>query len=129
MSILSVLRGQSILLPDLNVTFDGWPREVNQGLDQLRHDVDEWLDRYDIKNCPLIVSFSVTWMALTFDCISVMGHSPKLEALKAVDYGHFGASWWPRASYERLRVATFFAAWVGICSATFRISAEKDCVF
>ena len=46
-SILTALRGQSITLPDLNSIFHDWPKEVNQGLDQLRRDVDEWLDRYN----------------------------------------------------------------------------------
>lgn len=46
-SVITALRGQSIRLPDLNAVFDGWPREVNQGLDRLRRDLDDWLDRYD----------------------------------------------------------------------------------
>lgn len=46
-SIVTALRGQSVVLPDLNAVLDGWPREVNQGLDRLRRDVDDWLDRYD----------------------------------------------------------------------------------
>lgn len=46
-SIVTALRGQSVVLPDLNAVLDGWPREVNQGLDRLRRDVDAWLDRYD----------------------------------------------------------------------------------
>ena len=52
-SILRALRGQSIVLPDLNAILDGWPREVNPNLDRLRRDLDEWLDRYDIKKLPL----------------------------------------------------------------------------
>ena len=51
-SILTALHGQSIVLPNLNAILDGWPREVNQNLDRLRQDVDQWLDRYDIKNSP-----------------------------------------------------------------------------
>ena len=54
-SILTALHSQSIVLPDLNAILDGWPREINQNLDQLRRDVDEWLDRYDIQNLPLKV--------------------------------------------------------------------------
>lgn len=46
-SIITALRGQSVVLPDLNAVLDGWPREVNQGLDRLRRDVGDWLDRYD----------------------------------------------------------------------------------
>ena len=46
-SILTALQGQSILLPDLNSVFHSWPKEINPNLDQLRRDVDEWLDRYN----------------------------------------------------------------------------------
>ena len=45
-SILTALHGQSVVLRDLNAILDGWPREVNQDVDRLRHDVDEWLGRY-----------------------------------------------------------------------------------
>ena len=113
-SILTALHGQSIVLPDLNAILDGWPREINQNLDRLRRDVDEWLDRYDIQYLPLKVFQSITWMTLILDFASAMGHSSKLEALKAADFGYFGATWWPRARYERLRIVTFLAAWVGI---------------
>ena len=44
-TILAELRGQSIILPDLNAMFNGWPRHVNVHLDRLRRDVDRWLDR------------------------------------------------------------------------------------
>lgn len=41
-----------------------------------------------------------------------MGHSHRLESLKAADFGLFGATWWPRASFERLKIATYLAGWV-----------------
>lgn len=47
---------------------------------------------------------------------SSMGHSPLLKSLKAADFGLFGATWWPRASFERLRICTFLATWVRILS-------------
>lgn len=43
-----------------------------------------------------------------------MSHNHKLEALKAADFGYFGAAWWPQASYDRLKIGTFLAIWVGI---------------
>ncbi|KAL9008744.1 MAG: hypothetical protein Q9173_006159 [Seirophora scorigena] len=86
-TILAELRGQSIVLPDLNVMFDGWPQDVNINLNQLRRDVDGWLD-------------------------SMMGHNPKLEGFKAADFAYFGATWWPHASYDRLKVVTFLAVWL-----------------
>lgn len=48
-TILAELRGQSIVLPDLNAIFLGWPKDVNPGLDRLRVDVDEWLTRYEFR--------------------------------------------------------------------------------
>lgn len=48
-SVLKALRGQSIVLPDLTAILDGWPRETHAKLGQLRQDVDQWLDRYDVQ--------------------------------------------------------------------------------
>ena len=62
-SILTALRGQSVTLPDLNSFFHDWPKEVNPGLDQLRRDVDEWIDRYN--NQPLMLKAS-TYLVLIF---------------------------------------------------------------
>ena len=61
-SILTALRGQSITLPDLNSIFHDWPKEVNQGLDQLRRDVDEWLDKYNTKPLTLKASTHLVLM-------------------------------------------------------------------
>lgn len=41
-----------------------------------------------------------------------MAESPLLRALKAADFGLFGATWWPEADWERLKVVTLFATWV-----------------
>lgn len=41
-----------------------------------------------------------------------MGESPMLRALKAADFGFFGATWWPDADWERLKIATYLATWV-----------------
>lgn len=43
---------------------------------------------------------------------SAMKDSTKVESLKAADIGYWGATWWPQAKYERLRIATLFVAWV-----------------
>ena len=32
--------------------------------------------------------------------------------MKAADAAWFGASWWPYADYQRLRIATFLSMWV-----------------
>ncbi|CAD6568591.1 MAG: hypothetical protein ASARMPRED_001869 [Alectoria sarmentosa] len=62
---------------------------MNPAIDQVRREVDEWLTR------------------------SVSDHS-KLEKLKGGDYGLLGATFWPCASPERLRVATLLSIWLFI---------------
>lgn len=41
-----------------------------------------------------------------------MGHSRRLISLKTTDLGLFGATWWPHASFERLKIATYLVGWV-----------------
>jgi hypothetical protein len=43
---------------------------------------------------------------------STMGDSQLLQTLKAADFGLFGATWWPEADWERLKIATYLATWV-----------------
>lgn len=43
--VLNSLRGKEIVLCDLNGIFNSWPKEINPNLDQLRQDVDVWLER------------------------------------------------------------------------------------
>ena len=45
-TILARLRGQNIVLQDLNALFgSGWPRKTNPELHNLRAEVDAWLDK------------------------------------------------------------------------------------
>lgn len=60
-SILTSLRGQSIVLPDLNAILDGWPREINRHYDQLHSDVNNWLDRYDSLLLMLGFTKALSW--------------------------------------------------------------------
>ena len=43
--LLDSLRGEEVVLRDLNGIFNNWPKEINPNLDQLRQDVDVWLER------------------------------------------------------------------------------------
>lgn len=52
-----------------------------------------------------------------------MSHNHKLEALKAADFAYFGATWWPQASYDRLKIVTFLSIWVGISPRFINIGA------
>ncbi|KAI4250167.1 MAG: hypothetical protein L6R40_000339 [Gallowayella cf. fulva] len=86
-SLLTSLKGQKVFVKDLNVFFKDWPSKLNIHLDDLRVVVDAWLE-------------------------STMAESPLLRALKAADFGLFGATWWPEADWERLKVVTLFATWL-----------------
>ena len=44
---------------------------------------------------------------------STMSHNSKLKALKKADFAYFGATWYPQARYDRLKIVTLLAAWVG----------------
>ena len=44
-AILASLQGEAIQVPDLQKLFKNWPQEVNPCLDQLRQEVNDWLER------------------------------------------------------------------------------------
>lgn len=85
--ILTSIQNTSIVLPPLPSLLSSFPLEVNPALPRLRQEVDIWISK------------SVT-------------SARKIKTLKAADFGYFGATWWPRATYERLRILTFLAVWV-----------------
>ena len=43
---------------------------------------------------------------------SQLPQGPKLLKLKAADFGLFAASWWPQASFRRLRTLTHLSIWL-----------------
>ena len=63
--IITELRGQSIVLPDLNAILGSWPRGVNRELARLRREVDEWLDRYEFSQNRLRKAFYLPQSSLT----------------------------------------------------------------
>ncbi|KAI9725876.1 MAG: hypothetical protein M1828_002505 [Chrysothrix sp. TS-e1954] len=85
--VVESLRGQTINVTNLDEPFQDWPSEINPEIDRLRRDVDEWLQR-------------------------TMSHSGSLELLKISGFALFGATWWPRAEYHRLKIATYLAIWL-----------------
>ncbi|KAF4535898.1 Terpene synthase [Lasiodiplodia theobromae] len=89
LELLSSVRGNTLVFPDLWQYCSHWPQAVNPGIDQLRKDVSDWLD----KAIP----------------------SEKLrEAYKIADIGLLGACVYPFASYDRLRIAALLNIWVFI---------------
>jgi len=51
---------------------------------------------------------------MQYGLFSTLSNSKSLESLKSADFGLFGATWWPNASLERLRIVTYLAVWVSI---------------
>lgn len=43
--LLISLRGQRVVLPDLDGLFQDWPTKVNPNLSRLRQELDIWLER------------------------------------------------------------------------------------
>ncbi|KAF2110741.1 isoprenoid synthase domain-containing protein [Lophiotrema nucula] len=95
--LLNNLRGKTVRIPDLTSFFAHWPDPVNSDLDKLRKEIDEWLKPFDL--------------------------SPKvLAALQKADFGYFGATWWPHARFERLKIVTYLIIWLFIWDDEIDIS-------
>ncbi|GME45697.1 Terpenoid synthase [Neofusicoccum parvum] len=85
--VLAQLRNRSFIIPDLSPCFRDWPIKCSPHLEQIRKDVHAWLEE-------------------------TLGPGRALEISKRADFGLFGATEWPYASYERCRIACLFCAWV-----------------
>ncbi|KAB2575861.1 (E)-2-epi-beta-caryophyllene synthase [Lasiodiplodia theobromae] len=85
--VLQQLRRSTFVIPDLKGCFRDWPVECSPHLDQIRKDVHAWLEE-------------------------TLGEGRALQISKRADFGLFGATEWPYASYERCRIACLFCAWV-----------------
>ncbi|KAH8588350.1 isoprenoid synthase domain-containing protein [Bisporella sp. PMI_857] len=85
--VLAELQNTTLKIDGLNSAFKAWPFKTNVHVDRARKNVNLMLQ-------------------------SRFPNHPKLRKLKAGDYGLFGATWWPCASYERLLVATYVSLWL-----------------
>lgn len=85
--LLKSLQGRSLHIPDLQALLDHWPQYVNPEVGRLRQDVDDRLQ-------------------------SLFPEGERLRKMKAADAALFGASWWPYASFEKLRIATYLSIWL-----------------
>ncbi|KAL1640472.1 hypothetical protein SLS58_006971 [Diplodia intermedia] len=89
LELLSEVRGQTLVLPDLWQYCSHWPQAVNPGLDRLRQDVNDWLD-------------------------SAIPSEKLRKAFKIADIGLLGACVYPFASYDRLKIAALLNIWIFI---------------
>lgn len=86
--ILESLRGRSLRIPDLETPLACWPQYVSPYLERLRQDVDETLQTL------------------------FPAADERLQKIRHADVGLFGASWYPYAPYEALKMVTFLTLWV-----------------
>ncbi|KAJ5612617.1 terpenoid synthase [Penicillium lagena] len=93
-NVLQKLQNQTLHIKGLHSSFRNWPFQVNSYVDQVRYDVNYMVTRYG---------------TLGFGRFP---HHPKLHKLLQGDYGLFGATWWPNASYEGLLIATYLSLWL-----------------
>ncbi|KAL9003529.1 MAG: hypothetical protein Q9188_003615 [Gyalolechia gomerana] len=85
--LLKSLQGRSLHIPDLQAPLAHWPQYINPQLERLRQDVDETLR-------------------------GLFPADKRLEKIRQADPALFGASWWPYASYEALKMATYLSIWI-----------------
>ena len=104
--LLDSLRGQELHVPDLEKLFCHWPQCVNADLPMLREDVEAKLQA--------CVTHPPTPDNSRVDCHlqSLFPEGERLRKMRAADTALFGASWWPYASLEPLRIATYLSIWV-----------------
>lgn len=87
--LLASLRGQKIRVPNLKPLFQHWPTETNQFVDPMRQDVRIWLN-------------------------DTMAPGRSLDAFQASDFGLMSSTWWPCASFDKLRIVTYLITWLFI---------------
>ena len=104
-AVLAKLRGQKVVLPNLHRIFEAWPKGISPHYEELRQDADKWLKRYELVLtgiCADSLMMEPSWFS----------YSSRLRHIKAADFAYLGATWWPYASYERLKIVTYLTIWV-----------------
>ncbi|OCL02397.1 hypothetical protein AOQ84DRAFT_304791 [Glonium stellatum] len=85
--LLASLHDRTVRVRNLRPLFQEWLTKVSPYLDRMREDITAWLG-------------------------NALPAGKVLDALKASDFGYFGATRWPYAPFEKLRVVTYLAVWV-----------------
>ncbi|KAH8662917.1 isoprenoid synthase domain-containing protein [Tricladium varicosporioides] len=86
-NLLSLIRGQSMTLPDIEYLLRHWPQSIHPELDRLYTDIELYLE-------------------------GVFPAGKRLQKLKAAKIPLLGASWLPDVSYQALTISTYLLIWV-----------------
>nr|POF02215.1 hypothetical protein CFP56_65480 [Quercus suber] len=106
--VLARLRGQRVVVQDLEGFFHGWAQAVHPQVDKLRSDVNVKLER------SVIATWTKSRTCLTCGSCRVFGPGERLKQLQAADVALFAASWWPYAPYDRLMIVTMMSMWASL---------------
>ncbi|KAI2638861.1 terpenoid synthase [Hypomontagnella submonticulosa] len=88
--LLAFIRGSRVTIPDLQSMISHWPQTIHPEIGKLEKYVQDSLD-------------------------SIMPSAKdqnRIRALKKTNIAFFGASWWPFAPYDALRVGTHLGMWL-----------------
>ncbi|CAG8949918.1 hypothetical protein HYFRA_00004248 [Hymenoscyphus fraxineus] len=85
--LLASLQGATVTIPNLRGLFNNWPQDVNPEVERLDEDVQRKLEE-------------------------LFSQEKRLRKMKAAKAALFGASWWPYADFDTLRVATYLSIWL-----------------
>lgn len=105
--LLSSLKGNSVVLPDMQALLRDWPQYVNPEIETLHTDVEKYLEMYTIL-------INVDREAAAHSMPRLFPPGCRLRKMKAANAALFASSWWPYASFETLRIAAYLSIWVNI---------------
>ncbi|KAI5922917.1 isoprenoid synthase domain-containing protein [Camillea tinctor] len=88
--LLAGLRGSKVVIPNLKPFFEHWPQTVNPEIEKLDEYIQETLE----------------------SLFTGPNDKKQLERMKKTNVSQFGASWWPYAPLEPLKIDTHFATWL-----------------
>ncbi|KAI1505048.1 isoprenoid synthase domain-containing protein [Biscogniauxia marginata] len=88
--LLARLKGSKVKIPNLKPLFSHWPQAVHLEIEKLDEYVQKTLE----------------------SLFSSPGDEKQLQRMKKTNVAEFGASWWPFALLEALKIDTHFATWL-----------------
>ncbi|KAI0596014.1 isoprenoid synthase domain-containing protein [Biscogniauxia sp. FL1348] len=88
--LLAGIKGSKVVIPNLKPVFGHWPQATNPEIEKLDEYIQGTLE----------------------SLLSGPGDKKQLQRMKKTNVAQFGATWWPFASLEPLKIDTHFATWL-----------------
>ena len=119
--IVDSIRGQVVLIPDIERLFVDWPRGKSSEEANVEKAVVDRLHTYVITTN---TSHAVRFRQVPDTLHSILEPGLRLNKMKAARFGTSAACWWPDASCEALVFAANLVTWV--CAACIRLIHNVD---